>query len=184
MQGHKHKHINNQCVCWHLLINVHKLCVTPYELSDFSSNQKADYEDKSRAMILTEFVLRKKKKLYFCLHSHLSDLQNPQKLRWRPSTQVSLSLFQQTKPYFLIIQRTWFNDFCVLFVCGTCSDVAPASSPSAKEVASQPKSSALQGKWLQEPRSLLISLLTEGEAGIIQKKDKLNIHWIHFLNIK
>ncbi|XP_028422202.1 cyclin-dependent kinase inhibitor 3 [Perca flavescens] len=42
--------------------------------------------------------------------------------------------------------------------------VAPASSPSAKELASQPKSSALQGKWLQEPRSLLISLLTEGRV--------------------
>lgn len=56
-----------------------------------------------------------------------------------------------------------------LFVCGTCSDVAPASSPSAKEVASQPKSSALQGKWLQEPRSLLISLLTEGQARISKK---------------
>lgn len=39
-------------------------------------------------------------------HSHLSDLHNPKKLRWRPSTQVNLSLFQQTKPIFLIIQRT------------------------------------------------------------------------------
>ncbi|XP_075964147.1 uncharacterized protein LOC142968233 [Anarhichas minor] len=66
------------------------------------------------------------------------------------------------------------------------ADVAPASSSSAKEVASQPKSSALQGKWLQEPRSLLISLLTEGQARISKKKleyvtascFKLQIHHI------
>lgn len=62
-----------------------------------------------------------------------------------------------------------------LFVCGTCFDVAPASSPSAKEVTSQPKSSALQGKWLQEPRSLLISLQTEGQGTDQQKNENVII---------
>lgn len=45
------------------------------------------------------------------------------------------------------------KDCCVL-VC-LWYLVAPASSPSAKEVASRPKSPALQGKWQQEPRSVL-----------------------------
>ena len=52
----------------------------------------------------------------------------------------------------------------VCCLSGTCSDVAPASSPSAKEVSGQPKSSALQGDRLQEPRFLLISLPTETRA--------------------
>lgn len=47
----------------------------------------------------------------------------------------------------------------------TCSDVAPASEPSAEEVVKQPKSSSLQEERPQEPRSLLIRLLTEGWAG-------------------
>lgn len=55
-------------------------------------------------------------------------------------------------------------NFCDLFV-STCSDVAAASEPSAEEVVRQPKSWALQEERLQEPRSLLIRLLTEGRAG-------------------
>ncbi|TNN65593.1 hypothetical protein EYF80_024122 [Liparis tanakae] len=47
------------------------------------------------------------------------------------------------------------------------ADVAPASSPSAKEVESQPKSSALQGKRLQEPKAFLPSGTSRAELALL-----------------
>lgn len=54
----------------------------------------------------------------------------------------------------------------------TCSGVAPASRPSAKEVISWQKSSALQEDQLPEPRTLLICLMTGEQTGT---KDKNQI---------